>query len=96
MTGQAAQVPEQDLPCCFHVPAPVRLGLVCPASRDQFEHTLMTAEPQACEEDRVHVEEIAGQQPLRKNARQEVSTSRGAGPRRPARKTRRTVASLTW
>jgi hypothetical protein len=53
---------------------------------------------QALEEDRVDLEEVAGQQPLclgAQNARQEVSTSRGAGLRRWARKIRRTVASLT-
>ncbi len=54
---------------------------------------------QALEEDRVDLEEVAGQQPLRLGAqerRQEVSISRGAGLRRWARKIRRTVASLTW
>ena len=33
---------------------------------------------------------------VRRNARQEVSTFRGAGARRRARTIRRTVASLTW
>lgn len=54
---------------------------------------------QAPEEDRVHVEEIAGSKPpacARRNARQEVSTFRGAGLCCRTRKIRRTVASLTW
>ena len=33
---------------------------------------------------------------MRRNARQEASTFRGAGPRRRARKIRRTVGSLIW
>jgi hypothetical protein len=52
---------------------------------------------QASEEDRVHVEEIAGQEAIgliHRNARQEVPTFGGAGLRRRARRIRRTVAPL--
>jgi len=54
---------------------------------------------QAAEEDRVHLEEIAGQPAIglsTQERRQEVSTPRGAGQRRRARGIRRTVASLIW
>ena len=54
---------------------------------------------QASEEDRVDMEEVAGEQPVRLRAqerRREVSTFRGAGLRQRARRIRRAVARLIW
>jgi hypothetical protein len=53
---------------------------------------------QAAQEDRIEVEEVAGQQAVglgARKARQDVSASRGAGPCPWVHRTRRTVDSLS-
>jgi hypothetical protein len=97
--GRAVAEVHQEVAGLLGSPGAVRVGghaedLYVPGHDLHDEQDVQTLE-----EDRVDMEEIARQEAISlstRNVRQEVSTFRGAGLNRRARRIRRTVASLIW